>query len=73
MEAKIVVLPGDGIGPEITAVTQKVLQKVAEKFGHEFHFEEHLIGGSAIDATGTPLPDKTLAACKTAQAGRFSG
>lgn len=68
MEAKIVVLPGDGIGPEITAVTQKVLAKVAEKFGHTFVFEEHLIGGIAIDETGTALPDATLQACKGADA-----
>jgi 3-isopropylmalate dehydrogenase len=68
MEAKIVVLPGDGIGPEITAVAQKVLAKVAEKFGHSFSFDEQLIGGIAIDETGTPLPEQTLSACKTADA-----
>ena len=68
MKAKIVVLPGDGIGPEITAVAQKVLEKIASKFGHEFEFEAHLIGGAAIDETGTPLPEPTLAACKSARA-----
>lgn len=68
MEAKIVVLPGDGIGPEITAVAQKVLAKVADKFGHSFSFDERLIGGIAIDKTGTPLPEETLAACKSADA-----
>lgn len=68
MQAKIVVLPGDGIGPEITAVAQKVLARVAEKYKHDFQFEEHLIGGIAIDQTGTALPESTLAACKTAQA-----
>lgn len=68
MEAKIVVLPGDGIGPEITAVAQKVLARVAEKFGHKFVFEEHVIGGIAIDQTGEPLPEKTLTACKGADA-----
>ena len=45
MEAKIIVLPGDGIGPEITAVTTKVLDAVAQKFGHSFEFSEELIGG----------------------------
>ena len=68
MEAKIVVLPGDGIGPEITAVTQKVLEKVASRFGHSFSFESHLIGGIAIDETGSALPDATLEACKKADA-----
>ena len=68
MEAKIVVLPGDGIGPEITAVAQKVLDATAKKFGHSFSFEQHLIGGIAIDETGTPLPDATLEACKGAAA-----
>lgn len=68
MQAKLVVLPGDGIGPEITAVAQKVLAAVAVQFGHSFVFEEHLIGGIAIDRTGSPLPDATLAACKSAQA-----
>lgn len=68
MEAKIVVLPGDGIGPEITAVAQKVLEATAKKFGHSFSFEPHLIGGIAIDETGTALPDATLEACKGAAA-----
>lgn len=68
MEAKIVVLPGDGIGPEIVAVAQKVLARVAQKFGHSFSFESHLIGGIAIDQTGQPLPEATLTACKAASA-----
>lgn len=68
MEAKIVVLPGDGIGPEITEVAQKVLAAVAFQFGHAFQFEEHLIGGIAIDQTGSPLPDTTLEACRSAAA-----
>ncbi len=68
MQAKIVVLPGDGIGPEITAVAQDVLGKIAAKFGHSFEFEEQLIGGIAIDKTGTALPDATLSACKSASA-----
>lgn len=68
MKANIVVLPGDGIGPEITAEAQKVLEAVAQKNGHEFHFEQKLIGGIAIDETGTALPDDTLAACQKADA-----
>ena len=68
MQAKIVVLPGDGIGPEITKVAQKVLEAVATKFGHSFDFQEQAIGGAAIDAAGTALPEDTLAACKEADA-----
>lgn len=68
MEAKIVVLAGDGIGPEITSVAVQVLDSVAAKFGHSFGFDEQLIGGIAIDSTGTALPDATLAACKKANA-----
>jgi 3-isopropylmalate dehydrogenase len=68
MEAKIVVLPGDGIGPEITHVAVKLIEAVGKKFGHSFHFEEQLIGGIAIDKTGAPLPDATLKACKGADA-----
>ena len=53
-------LPGDGIGPEIIKEATKVLEAVASKFGHNFVFTEALIGGIAIDETGTPLPGKTL-------------
>lgn len=60
MKAKITVLAGDGIGVEVTAASVEVLQKIAGKFGHEFSFEEALIGGIAIDKTGTALPDETL-------------
>lgn len=60
MKAKITVLPGDGIGVEVTAASVEVLQKIAGKYGHEFSFEEALIGGIAIDKTGTALPDATL-------------
>ncbi len=60
----IVLLPGDGIGPEITAVTKRLLEAVSEKFEFQLTFEEHLIGGSAIDKTGCPLPEITLNACK---------
>lgn len=68
MKAKIVVLPGDGIGPEVTREGVRVLQAIAKKFGHQFETEEHLIGGAAIDATGTALPEVTEAACKQADA-----
>ncbi|HQY50564.1 MAG TPA: 3-isopropylmalate dehydrogenase [Thermomonas sp.] len=68
MKAHILVLPGDGIGPEVTSAAVEVLQCVAERYGHEFHFDEQLIGGAAIDATGTPLPDATLHAAQRADA-----
>lgn len=63
MRAKIVLTPGDGIGPEVVDAARKVLQATGEKFGHHFEFEEHLIGGIAIDHLGVPLPQKTLNAC----------
>lgn len=68
MHADIVVLPGDGIGPEVTAAAVDVLQAVATRYGHRFSLHEHLIGGAAIDATGKPLPDDTLAAARDADA-----
>jgi len=68
VEAKIVTLPGDGIGPEVVAEGVKVLQAVAERYGHRFTFEEALIGGCAIDATGEPLSQETLQACRQADA-----
>jgi 3-isopropylmalate dehydrogenase len=68
LEADIVVLPGDGIGPEVVAATVSILESIAERSGHKFHFNEHLIGGCAIDAHGTALPDETLAACLKADA-----
>ena len=68
MHANIVVLPGDGIGPEVTAAAVDVLRAVASRYRHDFHFHPHLIGGAAIDATGSPLPDDTLAAARDADA-----
>jgi 3-isopropylmalate dehydrogenase len=68
MQAKIVTLPGDGIGPEVVAQAVRVLEAVAARDGHSFTFEEALMGGCAIDATGDPLPDATLAACESANA-----
>ncbi|TAM94066.1 MAG: 3-isopropylmalate dehydrogenase [Rhodanobacteraceae bacterium] len=68
MKARIVTLPGDGVGPEVTAVAVAVLQTIATQYGHDFAFEQHPMGGCAIDATGEPLPAATLAACKSANA-----
>ncbi len=65
---KIAVLPGDGIGPEVTAQAIKVLQAVADLFGHDFAFEEGLIGAAAIDATGNPFPEATEALCRQSDA-----
>lgn len=68
MRATITVTPGDGIGPEVTAEGVRVLQAVAERWGHQFALRDALIGGCAIDATGTPLPDETLALCQESDA-----
>jgi 3-isopropylmalate dehydrogenase len=68
MEFQIAVLPGDGIGPEVAAEGTKVLAAVGERFGHTFHTGEALIGGIAIDTTGLPLPDDTLALCQRSDA-----
>jgi 3-isopropylmalate dehydrogenase len=68
MKAKIVVLGGDGIGPEVTREGVRALLAIGKRFGHEFQTEEHLIGGAAIDATGAPLPDATTKACQSANA-----
>ena len=68
MAFDIVVLPGDGIGPDVTRAAVAVLQAVGRRHGHEFRFATHAIGGAAIDATGEPLPAATLAACRTADA-----
>ena len=61
---KITVLRGDGIGPEIVNECIKVLDKAGEKFGFSFDYNDQLLGGCAIDATGVPLPDETVAKCK---------
>jgi 3-isopropylmalate dehydrogenase len=68
MHADIVVLPGDGIGPEIVSATLPVLTAVARRFGHSFAFAEHDIGGIAIDRHGEPLPAATLDAARGADA-----
>lgn len=64
----IAVLPGDGIGPEVTQQAIKVLDAVAERFGHTFTYEEGLIGAAAIDATGDPYPEETAKICQKADA-----
>jgi 3-isopropylmalate dehydrogenase len=68
MKAKIVVLGGDGIGPEVTREGVRALLAIGKRFNHEFVTEDHLIGGIAIDATGSPLPDATTKACQSANA-----
>jgi 3-isopropylmalate dehydrogenase len=68
MRAAIAVLPGDGIGPEVVNEAVRVLQAVAGRWGHNFSLHEALIGGAAIDRTGTALPAETLAAAREADA-----
>ncbi len=67
-EHKIVLLPGDGIGPEITNVAKVLLEKVSHKNGFKLIFNEQLIGGAAIDSTNDPLPEETLNTCKDSNA-----
>lgn len=68
MNAHLVILPGDGIGPEVVSGALAVLDAVGLKFGHDFRLERALIGGSAIDETGSPLPPMTLEACRNSDA-----
>ncbi len=63
MVKNIALLHGDGIGPEIVDSAVAVLEAIAAKFGHTFHFTPYLIGGAAIDAVGTPLPQETIDGC----------
>jgi 3-isopropylmalate dehydrogenase len=65
---KILIVPGDGIGQEVTEVGKKVLDKIAEKFGHTFTYDNALIGHAAIEVTGSPLPDETLEKMKASDA-----
>lgn len=65
---RIALLPGDGIGPEILAVTVEILKVIGKKFDLQFDFQTALIGGAAIDETGSPLPEATLSACKNSDA-----
>ncbi|MCX6082692.1 MAG: 3-isopropylmalate dehydrogenase [Chloroflexi bacterium] len=68
MQSKIVLLPGDGIGPEIISETVRVLEVIMGKYGHVFTFSEHLMGGCSIDAFGSSLTDETLSDCKSSDA-----
>ena len=68
MNPHILLLPGDGIGPEVVATAVQVLEAVGSKYGHVFSFREELIGGCAIDRYGAAITDETLAACKASDA-----
>ena len=68
MEALVAVTAGDGIGTEVTAEAVRVLERIGARGGHSFRFESALLGGAAIDATGAPLPESTLALCRRADA-----
>jgi 3-isopropylmalate dehydrogenase len=68
MKLRITVLPGDGIGPEVTKQAVNVLSAVSDVCGYEFRFETHRIGGAAIEKDGKPLPERTLASCLEADA-----
>ena len=68
MHCNLVMLPGDGIGPEVTAEAVKILKTIAQLFGHSFSFAFHKMGGNAIDELGTSLPEETVVACLAADA-----
>ncbi|MEM9690408.1 MAG: 3-isopropylmalate dehydrogenase [Pseudomonadota bacterium] len=68
MDALITVLPGDGIGPEVTEAAREIMTRIAKRHGHRFIFDEHLIGGIAIDTAGDPLPPDTVVSCKDSNA-----
>lgn len=68
MKKHILVVPGDGIGQEVTRVGKKALERIAEKYGHEFTYDEALIGHVAIEATGDPLPEETLTKMRSSDA-----
>lgn len=68
MQFSLVVLPGDGVGPDVINEAVKVLQVVGDKFGHRFELHQGLVGGTAIDKTGNALSKETLESCKSAQA-----
>lgn len=72
MNLKIAVLPGDGIGPEISRAGIEVLDAVASRFGHTFTYKEALVGAAAIDAVGDPFPEATFDICREADAVFFS-
>ena len=60
---RVVVLPGDGVGLEVTRAMRHVLEAVARRYSHELDLEEYAVGWNAYDSRGTPLPDETLEAC----------
>jgi 3-isopropylmalate dehydrogenase len=68
MNFNIAVLPGDGIGPDVTAEAIKVLQAIGKIFGHRFEFSEAPVGGAALDSTGIPLPEETIKLCRASDA-----
>lgn len=68
MKKTIVLLPGDGIGPEVTRAAATVLRETGHEFHHQFELQEFAIGGAALDSAGTPLPNETLEACRKADA-----
>lgn len=68
MKAKLALLPGDSIGPEVTGAAAEVLRAVARRFGHDFSFAAARVGGDALDHDGSPLPEQTLALCLGADA-----
>lgn len=68
MEKTIAVLPGDGIGPEVTNAAVKVLDSIAMRYGHKFHWKLGAIGGAAIDQAGNPLPRETIDTCEASDA-----
>lgn len=68
MKLKIAVLPGDGIGPEVTDQAVKVLNAIATEFNHKFHFKQAKVGAIAIDDSGNPLPEETLNLCEESDA-----
>ncbi|WP_033565506.1 3-isopropylmalate dehydrogenase [Sphingobacterium sp. SYP-B4668] len=65
MKKNILIIPGDGIGQEVTTWGKKVLEKIGQKYGHDFVFDEAIMGHTAIEATGDPLPEETLQKAKT--------
>ena len=71
IKKNILIVPGDGIGQEVTAVGKKILDKIATRFGHQFSYDQALMGHVAIEATGNPLPEETLAKMKTSDAVLF--
>ncbi len=68
MDARILLLPGDGIGPEVVGQAVRVLDAVAQRFGHHFHYRTEAIGGGALDAYGEPLPARTREAARDCDA-----